>query len=401
MEETTPRFRLPGTPERRAWTVWIAFAVVIAVILLTKGNKSAVTATYFPTAATWWAADGDIYTPGIAGYLYLPQSVHLFTPFLVFPEGPAREIAWRLFGLALFAYGLRRVLRRVTHEGGSRHFELATLLVLAATASSARNGQTNLHLAGIMLHACADLMDRRWWRATLWLWGGMLAKPIALVMVLLVGALVAPMRLRLLAGLVVFALLPYAHPDPGYVTEQIRLAAEKLGRSSQPGAKPYDDFVGLMRTMGFTMPQGLRTGFAALMALVTLGLVALGLRRGGAKQGLWLLGAFAATYLMLFNPRTETNSYVILVPWLAMQASFAWFDFSERRAAQIDYPLGCLALGADNYGRAVLKVSRGFVKPLVALIYFIVLVLAVRRLPQRAVLPWHDDAPADAPGEST
>ena len=393
MEEHARGFRLPGTPEGRGWTAWVVLAVVIAVILVAKVNQSHVTKTYFPTAETWWGGEHDIYTPGIKGYLYLPQSVHLFSLFLVFPEGPVREIAWRLFGLALLAFGLRRVLRRVTPGGGARHFELVTILILLATVSSARNGQTNLHLAGIMLHACADLIDKRWWRATLWLWGGMLAKPIAAVMLLLVGALVPAMRGRLAVGLVAFAALPYLHLDPSYVTEQYRLAFEKLGRSSQPGAKPYDDMIGILRRLGIELPQLARTAMAGAMALVTLGLAALAMRRGSRREGFWALTALAAAYLMLFNPRTETNSYVILAPWLAMQAAFAWFNPPARKAARLGFTAGTLALGADNYGRAVLNASRGLVKPLVALGFYVWLAISIVRLPDRPLLPAASDAP--------
>ena len=397
METAAPRLRLPGTPERRGWAVWIAFAIVIAVLQVARIKQSHVTLTYFPTAETWWAAEDGIYTGGITGFLYLPQSVYLFSPFLALPEGPVREVAWRLFGMALLAFGLRRLLRRTTPDGGARHFELATLLMVLATGSSARNGQTNLHLAGIMLHACCDLMDRRWWRATLWLWGGMLAKPIGAVMLLLVGALLKPMRGRLALGLLVFALLPFVHPDPSYAQEQYAAAFEKLGRSSQPGDKPYDDIVGLARRAGIDLPQSVRTGLAAVMALVTLGLAWLGLRRGGRVQGLWILGALAAAYLMLFNPRTETNSYVILVPWLAVQACYAWFDAPERRMARFGFPLGCLALGADNYGRPVLAFSRGLTKPLTALLFYGWLALSLRMLPERPILPVQGDAPAGLP----
>lgn len=394
MEPRALLSKLPGRPAQRGWGVWIAFTIVIAVILIAKVKPSHVTATYFPTAQTWWEAERDIYTPGITGYLYLPQSLYLFTPFLLLPEGPVREIAWRIFGIALFAFGLRRLLRRTTPEGSDWHFEVATLLVLLATGSSARNGQTNLHLAGLMLHACSDLIDRRWWRATLLLWGGMLAKPIGAVMILLVGALLAPMRGRLALGLGVFLLLPFLHPDFAYASEQYRLALEKLSRSSQPGAKAYDDFVGLARSLGFTLPQAARTAIAVCMALVTLGLAWLGLRRGGRIQGLWILTALAAAYLMLFNPRTETNSYVILVPWLAMLATYAWFD-RRSRAAAAAFLLGCLALGCDNYGRAVLAFSRGLTKPLTALVFFVFLAWAVRRLRDHALLPVRGDGPAD------
>ncbi len=387
--------KLPSTAERRAWFLWCVFAVVIAVIIIARIKPSWVTATYFPTASRWWRSAGDIYTEGIKGYLYLPQSLYLFTPFLALPEGPVREIVWRLFGLALLAFGLRRVLRRTAADGGARHFEMVTLLVVLATASSARNGQTNLHLAGLILHACADLLDRRWWRATLLLWGGMLAKPIALVMILLVGALYRAMRVRLLVGLVAFVCLPVLHPDPAYALEQYGQGWHKLTRSAQPGSKSYDDFVGLLRSLGITLPQAVRTAIALLAALLTLLLARLGLKRGGPMQGAWILAALAAAYLMLFNPRTETNSYVILAPWLALLAAASFFDRGDRRMFVV-FVVGCLALGCDNYGRPFHEATRGLLKPAVALVFMLYLAVRVRSLATRPLLLPTSSGP-DAP----
>ena len=138
---------------------------------------------------------------------------------------------------------------------------------------------------------------------------------------LLCGALFKPMRVPLLVGLALFAALPYLHWNWGYVTEQYQLAYEKLVRSSQPADKPYTNLVWLIQSAGVHVPTAIRLPMAAVAAVLTLGLCFLGLRRGGTRQGLWLLMAFAACYLMLFNPRTETNSYVIVIPYIAMAAA--------------------------------------------------------------------------------
>ena len=378
--------QLPFTPETRGWHVWIGAFVVLTLVLVFQPRASHVTRTYFPTAETWWETSGDIYDEGIGGFLYLPQSVWLFTPFLALPEGVVREIAWRLFGLLLFAFGLRRIARRIGPAGGGPLFFLMTLLVLLAAGSSARNGQTNMHLAGLMLHAGADLMDRRWGRAALLLWIGMLAKPVAFVMILLVGALHRPMRGRLVVGLLAFLALPWVHWDWPYVTSQVQLAVEKLGRSSQPGDKPYDDLVGLLRTLGVSLPPAARTGLAAGAALLTLVLAWLGRRRGGRVQGAWLLVAFAACYLMLFNPRTETNSYVILAPVLAALAGIAALERRDVVAATV-FVLGCVALGCDNYGRPVHEATRHLVKPATALLTMLWLAWRLRSLPGVPLFP--------------
>ncbi|MDA1196081.1 MAG: hypothetical protein O2894_13000, partial [Planctomycetota bacterium] len=346
---TAPRLalRLPGTPTRRAWATWIVFTCVICALVAARPHRSHVTLTYFPTAATWWEAEAPIYTEGIAGYLYPPQSLYLFSPFLAFPEGAPREVAWRLFGLALFAFGLARFVRRVRPPDAGVTFEITTLLVLVGTASSARNGQTNLHLAGALLHAASELVDRRHTRATLWLLLALLAKPLALVPILLAGALVAPMRWRLLVGLAAFAVLPLLHVDLEYASSQYRDALSKLARSAQPGTKPYEDLVGLLRTIGLEPPQAVRTALGLVFALGALLWLRFGLRRSQLADGAWLWGAVAAAYLMLFNPRTETNSYVILVPWAALLAAAAWRGGASRGVA-ILLSVGCVLLGADT-----------------------------------------------------
>jgi hypothetical protein len=377
--------KLPFTPATRAWHVWAGAFVVLALVIVFQAHLSHVTSTYFPTAETWWSSSGDIYDAGRAGYLYLPQSVWLFSPFLALPAGHVREIGWRFFGLLLFAFGLRRVARRVGPGPGDVRFEWGTALVLVAAGSSAHNGQTNMHLAGLMLHAAADLMDGRWWRASALLWLGMLAKPVALVMVLLAGALYRPARVPLLVGLIVFLALPFVHPHPSYVLRQLHLAAAKLRRASQPGTKPYEDAVGLLRTLGVHLPQLARTALAAGAALVTLGLTALGIRRGSRAQGAWLLASFAACYLMLFNPRTETNSYVILVPVPAVLAAVA---FERRRwGTWTLMVLACLALGTENYGTPVHEATHYLVKPAVALLLWLGLAVRLRSLRARPLLP--------------
>jgi hypothetical protein len=56
-----------------------------------------------------------------------------------------------------------------------------------------------------------------------------------------------------------------------------------------------------------------------------------------------VLLALSTTYIMLFNPRTETNGYVILAPVIAAFAAHIW------RTPGRSVGLVALGLGCDNY----------------------------------------------------
>lgn len=368
-----PRLAPTSLTEERGWRIWAGFGgvfVVLAIVHAVKGDADrwgVVSRDYWPATRTWWAASGDLYTEGIAGFLYLPQSIWLFTPFAYLPF-ELDQILWRLFGLALVAVGLRRLARHALPSQQGAVFAWASVLSLFCAFSATNTGQTNLHLVGFMLQACADVIEKRWTRAAVWLWLGMLAKPIALVLILLCAALKRELRWKLLVGAVVFAVLPFVHWDPAYASEQYGLAFQKLERAGQPGEKLYVNLYWLLRTVGLQIPESLRMPVAAVFALATLAACRLGFRRRGAVRGAWLMTALAACYMVLLSPRTETNTYVILAPFVALSAAVALF-LPGRRAAFFSLAAGALALGSDNYGRGFHALTQPWLKPLVAVLY--------------------------------
>jgi len=389
-----PRFAPADLSEARGWRIWAGYSLLFVVLTLLHPGPRGVTAVYWSTAATWWAANGDIYTPGIKGYLYLPQGLLVLSPFAFLPW-PLDQILWRFLGLALLACGIRRVTRHACPKKDGPAFAWASVLVLACTFSATNSGQTNLHLIGLMLLAGADIMERRWGRAAALLWVGMAVKPIAIVMILLCAALRKEMRWKLALGAAVFAALPYLHWDWGYVTAQYGAAYDKLVRSSQPGEKVYANLVWLLQSGGLRVPETVRTAGQLGLALATLGCCWVGYRRGGLWQGTWLLTAFAACYLVLLNPRTETNSYVILVPFIAMAAAAFLFQSSDRRTFFFLAALS-LGLGCDNYGRPFHELTRPWLKPLLAVLFTGWLLLRLRRMPARPLLGGSDTQPDTA-----
>ena len=167
--------------------VWIALAVAVAAFVDTHPGQRTVTPTYRIAAGAWFAGR-RLYNPppDIGGFLYFPQAALLYVPFVALPY-TVGEVLWRWCGIALLATGLARLARLVTPERVAWRFLIFSLICLPATISAARNGQMNLHLAGLMLHATADVTAGVWWRAAFSLTLGLALKPHAIVPGLLIG----------------------------------------------------------------------------------------------------------------------------------------------------------------------------------------------------------------------
>jgi hypothetical protein len=191
---------------------------------------------------------------------------------------------------------------------------------------------------------------------------------------------------RLLIGAAVFVALPYLHLDWAYVSRQYGLMVEKLARSMQPEDRAQADLLWGLQALGVHTSWGLRLGLRAFAALATLVLCWVARRRGGPLQGAFLLTAFAACYLVLFNPRSETNSYVILIPFPALLAVLAW-RWERRPGIAAFLVVLCVAFGSDNFGRTVHAVVGPWLKPMAGLAFLLLLVGRVRGLPLRPLLP--------------
>jgi hypothetical protein len=274
-----------------------------------------------------------------------------------------------------------------------RAFLIATPLVIISALGSAANGQTNIHIAALFALCCVDLIDRKWWRVALWLVLALACKPTAVVMILLVGAIyLRPMWWRLPIAMTIFALVPFAHPSPAYVSGQYRDCLTKMTAASQPGDS-FQDIRGMLIEFGVvhvekvaatteraasivqTPPESTLTIVRAIAALLTLALCFFASRRFGTVARAVILYTLGAIYLTLFNPRTEGLSYIILgLPgaiWAVRElrdrrwwtaAFFVFFTLSTQFSTQI-------ALNHKNY----------WVRPLGAAVFAALVIVEVMR----------------------
>ncbi len=322
---------------RLALFVWAVYAVIIAGIVAVQPDRRTVTPEYREACEEWWGGQ-DIYEVRMHGYLYLPHAAILYTPFALLPVRVGEPL-WRLVSLGLLAWSIWRLAKRF---GGGRTglwFLIATVAALPASFSSARNGQMNLAMAALLAMAAMDLGIRAWNRASLLLLLSLALKPLGVVPCLLAGGCyIRPMVWRLGLGAVLLGAAIFLHWKPGFVAGQYELFVQTMQIAGKPKQPLFCDVQGMLLFFGTPLPDPVMTGVRVLAALGTLVVAWLALPRYDAPRGAFVCMLLASWYLLLFNPRTETNSYVLLAPFAGILVAAA--------AQDPKFPLRFLGLAA-------------------------------------------------------
>jgi hypothetical protein len=142
--------------------------------------------------------------------------------------------------------------------------------------------------------------------------------------------------------------------------------------AAQPHEPKFSDLPALLGRLGMGMPDWAWTFLRLSFALVSLVLGAVAVRRLVRIESAWAIGALGATYLMLFNPRTETCSYVILAPFVATLA-LLYLRAGNREWLGRALCVGVLCFACDAIPVVHYATDR-WLKPLVALLFVPVLV---------------------------
>ncbi len=385
---------------RAVWTTWIVWGVLLIAacgVMFSQKGRRPVNDAYARGAARWVARQ-NLYEKEGWGFIYLPQAAVLYVPFSLVPK-PWQDFLWRSVTVGLFALGLYRMCRMAGRMAGLEYFPLVSLFVLPKAWTLAINGQATPAMAGLSMLALAELSSRRWWRAAALLILALAVKPLAIVLGLLIAALFRPMLSRLAVGMVILCAVPFLVQDSQYVIEQYLGAIDMLGAAAGRGmTREWAQIFSLGSLAGIDISQFWQTVVRIMAALGTLALCRQVLRRHGTSAvagdfcklrtdtsapgrlayALIDIYAFASAYLLLFNPRTENNSYLILSPVIAILCLQA--QFVERRPIKAGL-LGAAAVAifSGHVLCTVLTPQAGFiwVGPLVCLLFSLGLIFEV------------------------
>ncbi len=276
-------------------------------------------------------------------------------------------------------------------------------VAMICAAGSSRTGQVNSLLGASFVFCALALADGRWWRAAACIGVAFAIKPQALPLMLVAGVLYPPFAWR--AALIALSLLalPWLRPDWSYVWQQHIGWYVKMKEDATPEPGTWADICGLLvpalKRLGLEVPSRGWTLLRALMAPLTLaGCWWLARPRrssppsasqtqpasphddeGARLRAAFIILTLCTTYIMLFNPRTEGNTYAVFGPVAGTVAALALRE--QRWALAAPCVLACIALMFSR--ELTLNVTNFWLRPLAAIIICggaVVLALRWRRV---------------------
>lgn len=315
---------------RQSWdwgglALWTGgFVVILVMAGMAPDHRSVMRA--YRIASDMFLAGKPLYDLDIAmGYLYSPAFAVLYVPFMKL--GPViGDSLWRILGFAVLTYAVWRQVRTIEPENRLWMFSYALFLAVPITAGALRNGQATILLAGACWLLVLSALEGRRAETFLWATIAVVAKPTALIVFLLVGAI----RLRLvpiLALSLLFVLaLPYAFAPADYVTQLYRDFATLMTSMSVDKSTAFEmaDFTAPFTTLGLPVSTQAAIVVRIIAAVPTLLLVLWYdryLDRRLAGLAVFLTAAF---YMSIFNPRVEYNTFALLAMPAGVALAVIW-----------------------------------------------------------------------------
>jgi hypothetical protein len=364
--------------------MWALVLLAFTGVTIARPGMRSVTPVYREASSAWLSGQ-NMYPQRDAGFTYLPQFAILFSPFASAPQRVG-DTLWRFLQLGVYVSSIRR-LAEAAQSGPKDLFFPISILALPAALGSAMNGQSNMLLAGAMGHASVEVIRGRRWAVAAWLMLGLVAKPIAIVMILLLAISNPVMIPWFLGGMALAAASPLLFDSWPSVAGQYTSWYRQLLVVAPSQEHRFDDISGLLRTLNVHLPIKVSYQLRLLAAGLTPALWLVWARRLRQPDYAFALLGLSAAYLMLFNPRTESNSYVVLSPVIAVMAARLLL-VEGRRVGWLLVGLA-VALGNASYGDPTWPLTKLWLKPMVALTFvgFLICEVARRRRASEVARP--------------
>jgi hypothetical protein len=158
------------------------------------------------------------------------------------------------------------------------------------------------------------------------------------------------------------------HPSPTYAWSQWIEFTNKLLHSYTPENLRVSDLFGFLERLGLPNPLPFNSLTRAVAAGSALVFTFYKYRRGGSMNGSWGLWVATTLILTIFNPRAETNSYVLISPLLAFAALSYWTDVKGEKWKGAILSIACLGLMCDGMGKPIYLATDVWFKPLIVML---------------------------------
>ena len=313
---------------KNPWVGWAAWIVFCISILVQTGPKrfGSTFSVYLDYASKLWNRQPLYDATTLDGFNYWPSSLLIYIPVLKLDPVVAGWIMIT-FAMAVFTWACVKLIEALLpHEPPARVLTAAGILLLINIPAAWFNFkyiQAQILMTSGMLLGATAMMRGRWYLASLWIFLAAVMKPLAIVMLLLCGAVQPRLRLPLIAALIAGFLLPFAVVEWSYMAEQYKTWVLKLSFMAHvmPTDWPYQaDFQTMLDTFRIVVPPNVATVIRFAAAFGTLALA----WRISKIEGRTILPLgvliLSGCYITLFGPRNEYLSFFVLTPGLTALA---------------------------------------------------------------------------------
>ncbi len=323
----------------------IAYFIAMLFINLSDHGKSVLPA--YAVGAHNWLHSQALYDGTGQGFIYLPQSAILYIPFFIMPKFILTQMSFLAFWMVSLLYCIVKLAKFLDPKKADKIAFFTLLFTLALGFDTLRNGQLNIALLVLGLGALLAIYQNKWWLAAGLLALALAFKPTILVLYLLCLALYPALRLKALAMLIVIFILPFLTQTPVYVVHQYLGGIQNLQATFAVGTEAsgsgWAQLFNVLNLFSLSLSGLTQNGVRLLFSLLTL-ILCYHVTRSDltSPQKVMLMYTFAMMYLLLFNPRTEGNDYILLGPSLGL----FWYQltFVEKKIIGAFF-LGLILIG--------------------------------------------------------
>ena len=306
--------------------IWIITFLVLLVISSLASNISV--ASIYLKSAQLFADNKPLYNlSSDMGYLYAPAFAALYTPLLKLDPYLGAAL-WRILNFALISYAFVRQARVLGVRNPLLMISWGLLVSVALTTSVFRMGQSTLLMAAACWMLTLSVLEGKRLEIVVWTALAFIAKPIAIVALLLAGALRPRLAIWIVLGLLLVVGIPYAFAPVDYVNAQNSDFMRLLTALSVDKATTFiaADFTAPFIQFGLPLSETTATVIRAVAAFATLAAVIYFDRRCQPRVVGLAVFLAAAFYMCIFSPRTELNTYALLAMPCGLAIGFLLVD---------------------------------------------------------------------------
>lgn len=320
--------------------MWGAVFCVTIVLALINPDARSVVVNYRNGSELFLAGEQLYDIESAMGYLYSPAFAVLYVPF--YELGPhLGDFLWRLLGFSVLTFAAVRQAQVIDDEKPLWLLSCGLFLATPVAAGALRNGQATILLAGACWLLVLAALENAWLRTLLWTAVAIVAKPTAIVAMLLAGALRPRLIPVLVLAVAAVLILPYAFAPSGYVTEITRSFFSLMDVMSLDKTQSFRpaDFTAPFTAIGIMIPPPVATAIRVVAALATLAAAFHFARYGDRRTAALAIVVLASFYMCVFNPRVEGNTYAMLAVPFGLSISLM---YRRQGATSLSVVLGAL-----------------------------------------------------------